>query len=235
MSLRPWAALHMNRSRTFIDLLVAGAAAAALMARQLPALAGPPYISDDPETTDYQHYEIYAYTIGTTTRDGSAGEAGIDFNYGGGPNLQLTAVIPLGYESPAGTSGAMGLGNVELAAKYRFLHQDDFGVDVSLFPRMFLPSGTPYAGTRYTSFFLPVWIEKDWGKWSTFGGGGCELNRGGDSRNFCQLGWVLARQVLPDLQIGAEIAHQTANTKEWRRDRRAWGRASSTTSMSTTI
>jgi hypothetical protein len=178
-----------------------------------PAFAGPPYISDDPETTDYQHFEIYTYTIGTTTHDGSAREAGIDFNYGAGPNLQLTAVVPLGYESPADAPGSTGLGNIELAVKYRFLRQDDVGFDVSLFPRVFLPSGTPYAGTRYTSLFLPVWVEKDWGKWSTFGGGGCELNRGGDSRNFCQMGWVLARQVLPDLQIGLEIAHQTADTK----------------------
>jgi hypothetical protein len=29
------------------------------------ALAGPPYISDDPEPTDYQHFEIYTYSLGT--------------------------------------------------------------------------------------------------------------------------------------------------------------------------
>jgi hypothetical protein len=82
-----------------------------------------------------------------------------------------------------------------------------------VFPRVFLPSGTPYAGTRHASLFLPLWIERDWGKWSTFGGGGCELNRNGDSRDFCQIGWVLARQVTPDLQLGTEIVHQTADTK----------------------
>jgi hypothetical protein len=32
------------------------------------ALAGPPYVSDDPEPTDYQHFEIYTFNYGTTAR-----------------------------------------------------------------------------------------------------------------------------------------------------------------------
>ena len=57
-------------------------------------MAGPPYLTDDPEPTDYQHFEIYTFTEGTATRDGTSGEGGIDFNYGGAPNLQLTATVP---------------------------------------------------------------------------------------------------------------------------------------------
>lgn len=189
-------------------------AAAYVVLGSAPAGAGPPYISDDPEPTDYQHYEIYSYTDGTKVRSGVAGEAGIDFNYGAAPDLQLTAVVPLGYESSANAPTTTSLGNVQFAVKYSFMHQDGFGFDVSVFPRVFLPSGTPYAGTRHASLFLPVWIEKDWGKWSTFGGGGCEMNRDGESRNFCQVGWVLARQILPDSQLGAELVHQTPGTKD---------------------
>ena len=63
----------------------------------IPATAGPPYLTDDPEPTDYPHFEIYTFTNGTATRDGTSGEGGIDFNYGGAPNLQLTATIPAGY------------------------------------------------------------------------------------------------------------------------------------------
>ncbi len=59
-------------------------------------MAGPPYLTDDPEPTDYQHFEIYTFSNGTATRDGSSGEGGIDFNYGGAPNLQLTATVPAG-------------------------------------------------------------------------------------------------------------------------------------------
>lgn len=177
------------------------------------AMAGPPYVSDDPQPTDYQHYEIYLFTNGVNAPDRTTGASGIDFNYGAMPDLQLTAVAPIAYEIPTAGSTAAGLGNVELAAKYRFLHQSQIGWDVAVFPRVFLPSASVRVGERHASFFLPLWLEKDWEKWSTFGGGGCELHRGGGSQDFCQAGWVLTRQVFPNLQLGAEIVHQTADTK----------------------
>ena len=185
---------------------------AVLAAMSRPAAAGPPYVSDDPEPTDYQHYEIYVFTNGMNGRDGTSGASGIDFNYGAAPDLQLTATVPIAYQSPTEGSAAAGLGNTELAAKYRFLHQSEIGWDIAIFPRVFLPSGSSVVGDRHASFLLPLWLEKDGDNWSTFGGGGCEINRGGGAKNFCQAGWVLARQIRPELQLGAEIVHQTADT-----------------------
>jgi hypothetical protein len=92
-------------------------------------------VSDDPEPTDY---EIYTFNSGTAVRGDCAGASGIDFNYGAAPDLQLTANVLMGFDSPASGESAFGLSNVELAAKYRFLHQDSFGLDVSVFPRVFL-------------------------------------------------------------------------------------------------
>ena len=177
------------------------------------AWAGPPFVSDDPEPTDYQHYEIYLFTGGTNARDGTDGAAGLDFNYGATPNLQLTAVFPIEFESASGASTVAGLGNIELAAKYRFVHQADGGWDVAIFPRVFLPSGSAKLGDRHLSLLIPLWAGKDWGDWSTFGGGGCVLNNGGESQNFCLAGWALTRRMLPNLRLGAEVVHQTADTK----------------------
>jgi hypothetical protein len=176
------------------------------------ALAGPPYMTDDPEPTDYRHFEIYTFTDGIAAQDGTNGEAGIDFNYGAAPNLQLTATVPEEYDFPSVGAAAGGLGNVELAAKYRFLTQQNFGLDVAVFPRIFLPSASPNVGDQHASYLLPIWLEKDWGPWSAFGGGGCELNRGGDSQNFCEAGLVVTNQIKSDLQVGLEIFHQTADT-----------------------
>lgn len=189
---------------------------ACLVALALPsaaAMAGPPYVSDDPEPTDYQRYEIYLFTNGTKARDGLSGAAGIDFNYGARPDLQLTAVLPLAYASPAGAGTTAGLGNIELAAKYRFLHQEQIGLDVAVFPRVFLPSIAPRVGANHPSLLLPLWLERDWAGWSTFGGGGCEINRGQGAKDFCLAGWALVRQVLPNLRIGAEIVHQTPDAR----------------------
>jgi len=177
------------------------------------AAAGPPFQADDPEPTDYEHFEIYAFANGAVARDRTDGESGIDFNYGATPDLQLTAVLPLGFSSPEIGPGAVSLGRVELASKFRVAHQQDLGIDVAFLPRVFLPAASPEVGERHVSLLLPIWIEKDWGKWSVFGGGGCVLNRSTDTQSFCLTGWTVTRQVLPNLLLGAEIFHQTADTK----------------------
>jgi hypothetical protein len=188
-----------------------GSCLLALTVLSIEAVAGPPYITDDPEPTDFQHYENYLFATGTNTRDGTSGSAGLDLNYGGAPDLQLSAVAPMAFqESPSGASAA-GLGNIELAAKYRFVHQ--VGWDIAVFPRVFLPSGSARVGPRHGAFFLPLWLEHNWDDWTTFGGGGCELNRGGGSKDFCFAGWALTRQVLADLQLGVEVVHQTPDIK----------------------
>jgi hypothetical protein len=177
-----------------------------------PAFAGPPYVSDDPEPTDYKHFEIYTFNNGITTRSGTTGESGIDFNYGAAPDLQLTATLPGGFNRPSGGGTTLGPGNVELAVKYRFLHQDGFGLDVSVFPRVFLSSGSNITGDNRASLLLPIWIQKDWnGGWSAFGGGGCTVSEF-RAVDFCQVGGVLNYQLLPKLQIGAELFHQTADS-----------------------
>src|SRR3984957_20187190 len=72
-------------------------------------IPGPPHVPDDTEPTDYQHFEIYTFNLGTAARGGTNGESGIDFNYGAAPNLQLTAVVPAGFNQPYGEGVAVGM------------------------------------------------------------------------------------------------------------------------------
>ena len=179
------------------------------------AVAGPPYISDDPEPTDSGHYEIYFFGSGAGSAQGVDIARGIDFNYGPAQDIQLTATVPVEQQRASDGGGASwGLSNIELAVKYRFLHQADGGWDVAVFPRLFLPSASKGVGTQHASLLIPVWVEKDWENgWSTFGGGGCEWNRGNDSKNFCLAGWTVTRQVLRSVQLGVEVVHQTADSR----------------------
>lgn len=178
-----------------------------------PAHAGPPYVSDDPQPTERGHYEVYFFTSGTTMPGAWEGAGGIDFNYGAAPHLQLTAVLPVAWSSSNTSGSVAGLGNIELAAKYKFIDQGSVGVDAAVFPRVFLPAGSARLGERHVSLLIPVWIQRSSGSWTTFGGGGCVINRGGESRNFCQVGWAVVRQFTPELQIGAELYHQGAPLK----------------------
>jgi hypothetical protein len=75
---------------------------------------------------------------------------------------------------------------------------------------VFLPSPSKTVGNDTTSLLLPVWVQKDWsGGWSAFGGGGCVIS-GRSSQNFCEAGGVVTHQLLPKLQLGVELFHQTA-------------------------
>ena len=194
-----------------VKTIILGAICAALAAS--PALAGPPFLTDDPQPTDEGHWEIYNFIDGARDPGGLGGEAGLDLNYGGAKDLQLTAVLPLAYDNPNGfsTKGLRtGTGVVELAAKYKFVHADDKGwaPDVSLFPRFFVPTDSRY-GTGHVSLLLPVWAEKDFGPWQVFGGGGYQINPGPDQKNFWQGGIVVNRTVSKRLQLGVEAFGQT--------------------------
>lgn len=193
--------------RRFIATVVAGLGAGAV------AFAGPPFVTDDPEPTDEGHYEVYAFAQGSGARDGTSASFGIDFNYGAASDWQLTAVVPIELDSPVSGPDVAGIGNIELAAKYKFLHQEDVGWDVAVFPRVFLPSASAQVGDKQFSLLLPLWAGRDWGNWSTFGGGGCVLHRGGDAQDYCLAGWALTRRLLPNLTVGAEAVYQGADSK----------------------
>jgi hypothetical protein len=181
------------------------------------AWAGPPYLSDDPQPTDLGHWEIYNFAAGSGAPGSLAGEAGLDLNYGAAKDLQLTAVLPLGFESPSefALSGLRaGPDDVELAAKYRFLHQSDgsWMPDVAFFPRLFTPTADRRFGTGMLGLLVPIWSQKDFGPWSIFGGGGYQINPGADQRNFWQGGVAISRSLGERLSLGAEVYAQTRAT-----------------------
>jgi hypothetical protein len=61
-----------------------------------PSIAGPPYVTDDPEPTDTGHWENYLFTEITHVAGQSARpEPGIEINYGAFKDTQLTWSFPL--------------------------------------------------------------------------------------------------------------------------------------------
>src|ERR687883_506482 len=81
-----------------------------------PALAGPPFRTDDPETVDYQHFEIIPSLQGTKAAGGwAAALPAVEANYGALPNLQPNVAISQGFVAPAGGRTGAALGNLELA------------------------------------------------------------------------------------------------------------------------
>lgn len=177
------------------------------------AWAGPPFITDDPEPVPLRHWEVYLASQTAHNADGWSGTAPhVEVNYGALPNLQLHLIAPLAFVAPAKGNSHVGLGDVELGAKYRFLDETGWLPQLGTFPLVELPTGDANRdlGAGQTQVFLPLWLQKSAGKWLTYGGGGYWINPGTDNRNWWLLGWLLQYQVRADLALGAEILHETA-------------------------
>jgi hypothetical protein len=171
--------------------------------------AGPPFITDDPEPVELRHWEFYA----ASSYNHSAGETigtapHIEINYGAVPETQLHIIVPAAYSVPAGKPSHYGPGDVELGVKYRFLSETSVRPQAGLFPLVELPAGDSAAGlgSGHTSAFVPVWIQKSFGPWTSYAGGGYWFNKtsAGDT-NYWQAGWQVQRDLSKALTVGAEI------------------------------
>src|SRR5439155_13062442 len=107
-----------------------------------PAQAGPPLITDDPVPTSWRHWEIVApLTLDSDAGNNVAGVPGLDVNYGGGKNLQLTFGTELTWEAPFESGARLRPGGVELAAKVRFatFGRENRQTQLAIFPRFIVP------------------------------------------------------------------------------------------------
>jgi hypothetical protein len=180
------------------------------------ALAGPPFLTDDPEPVEYRHWEAYLFTTGMTSSGGYSMEGpAVEFNYGVWPDTQLHLVVPMASVEGPGMPAASGLGDIELGVKYRFVHENDTRPQIGAFPMAELPSGDASRGlgNGRTWFRLPVWVQKSWGPWTTYGGAGAVLNSAPGQRDYSFGGWLVQYSFNKHLTLGGEIFAQGPDTE----------------------
>jgi hypothetical protein len=180
-----------------------------------PAAAGPPFRTDDPEPVDFGHFEIYLFSLGTRNRNGSDGILpGLEVNYGAAPNLQISAVIPQEYGAEREAPTRFGRGDLEFSAKYRFIVPDEGSwlPEAAVDPAVVAPVGNQKLGfsSGHAQIFLPLWLQKDFGPWTAYGGGGYWINPGVGNRNYGFVGAALWRKTTDRLHLGIEIFHQSS-------------------------
>jgi hypothetical protein len=175
-------------------------------------LAGPPFVTDDPEPVDYQHWEFYvASQDSKVAGDWSGTGPHLELNYGVFPDVQLHLIAPLAYDAPPDGNSHYGYGDTEIGVKYRFLQETNYLPQIGIFPLLELPTGSKSdnLGNGHWVGFLPLWVQKSWGSWTAYGGGGYGINDLSGSKNWEFVGGVLQKQVLPNLALGAEVYYQT--------------------------
>ncbi len=173
--------------------------------------AGPPFLTDDPEPVDLNHWEFYVFGQGDQAPGYNAitGPA-IEMNYGILPSTQLHLIAPIAHFSSSGSGWASGYGDTELGVKYRLLAETDSLPQLGIFPLAELATGNGRngLGNGKTWYRLPIWIQKSWGPWTSYGGGGVALNSAPGQRNAGFAGWLLQRDLGKYLTLGTEAYWQ---------------------------
>jgi len=182
----------------------------------IPAIvyAGPPYDTDDPETVAFEHWEFYCSSIGSAGGGTSMGTAPhIEVNYGVAPNIQLHAIAPLSFHSAKDGETNYGYGTTEFGVKYRLVNKDSGNFQIGIFPLVELPTGNvkENLGSASTQVYLPLWIQKTIGEWTTYGGGGYWINPGSGNKNYEFVGWQEQYQFIKSVSVGSEVYYVTAN------------------------
>jgi hypothetical protein len=175
--------------------------------------AGPPYLTDDPEPVEYQNWEFYVASEDFhTTGDWTGTLPHLELNYGVISNVQLHVIAPLSFNAPAVGAAHYGPGTLELGVKFRFIQETNFLPQVGIFPLLEVPLGSESdgLGTGHLQALLPLWLQKSFGEWTIYGGGGYGINGGAGNEDWGFGGVVLQRQVTKNVAIGGEIYHQTA-------------------------
>jgi len=205
---------YARRTRRMVPFLFCLLAAALVVA---PAWAGPPFRTDDPEPVDLHHLELYLTWTGTSASDERAGALPlVEFNYGILPDTQFHVVAPLAYDRPAGGGATRrGMGDTELGVKVRFVHETARLPQIGIFPLVEIPTGDDRRGlgAGHTQVYLPLWLQKSWGPWTTYGGAGWWRNPGTGARDWGFFGWLLQRDLGEHLTLGGELFHSTPSAR----------------------
>jgi hypothetical protein len=199
-----------KRGGRFLVLL----AAFGLLVLPESLLSGPPFFTDDSMPIPRGSWEFYLASQSARAGGAWSGTAPhFEANYGGGTDLMLHVLVPMGFARASGGPFQYGLGDVELGFIYRLVKEKSGRPELGFFPHVELPSGSEARGlgSGRTRFFLPVWLSKHWGPWTTYGGGGLWVNPGPGNRNYWSSGWVVTRRISKTLEAGAEVFHNSAS------------------------
>jgi len=183
------------------------------------AFGGPPFLTDDPEPVPFKHMEVYLFsTVDATHKDFNAVGPAFECNVGALPNLQLHLVVPFVYSSPKSGPNVYGLEDMELGFKYRFVQETDHQPQIAIFPMLEIPTGDVGRGLGNGQAWgkLPLWLQKSWGPWTTYGGGGYAINHASGSRDYFFGGWLLQRDLSERLTLGGEVFGQEKSSSDTR-------------------
>jgi len=175
--------------------------------------AGAPFFTDDPEPTELKHFEFYFSSSHAFEKNETAGNLfNFEVNYGLIPNMQIHLLLPINYSTATHEPFKIGYANTEIGVKYRFIQETENCPQLATYPALSIPTVKNETFSDGTvKFYLPLWAQKSWGKFTTYGGGGYWFNPGSGNKNFFFSGWEAQYDLSERLMLGGEIYYQSAD------------------------
>ncbi|MDE3062763.1 MAG: hypothetical protein KGJ51_06845, partial [Acidobacteriota bacterium] len=139
-----------------------------------------------------------------------------EFNWGAAPRVQVHAILPWGVVAPsnnaiyapAGTGpSAFGLTDAELGVKLALIKESKYVPQVGTFTMFELPTGNydKGLGVGKVWYRMPLWLQKNFGKWLVDGGAGETVVPQKDYHDFPYGGFLVKRELSERLELGAEV------------------------------
>lgn len=173
--------------------------------------AGPPFFTDDPQPVDFKHWEFYISSLNTLHPEIWSGTSPhIEVNYGLIPDLQVHLLLPMNYNYIPHHGADFGYGNTEFGVKYCFIHETKNSPQVGIFPILEIPTirNSEFTNGK-TQIFIPVWVQKSWGKLTTYGGVGYCINPGTNNKNWIFTGGEIQYEFSPGFMLGGELYYHS--------------------------
>ena len=84
---------------------------------------------------------------------------------------------------------------------------------MGIFPLIEIPTGNEddQLGSGNVQVYIPAWVQKSWGKLTSYGGGGYWYNPGAGEKNFIFTGWEAQYDFSEVVTFGGELFYQTAD------------------------
>jgi hypothetical protein len=180
------------------------------------SFGGPPFNTDDPEPVNFKHWEYYVSSLNNNQHSIWSGTSPhFEINYGLIPNVQVHLLLPMNYYSSRHQGSGFGYADTEFGIKYRFVQETENSPQIGTFPIIEIPTikNSEFSDGK-TKIYLPVWMQKSWGKLTTYGGAGYWINPGAGNKNWIFSGWEIQYDFSKTLTLGGEIYYHSASTKD---------------------
>ena len=169
------------------------------------------YLTDTPQTMDYEQVEADVYTdVTKIKKDYALRTPAFEANVGVMTDFQVRINIPVVLSIVPHKKTTYGYGDIDIGFKYRFIHETETIPQVAFYPKFNLPSGFAERrlGNKRSFERLPLWIQKTWKPWILSGGGGYAIDHNPQKFNYI-FGGVLLRYIFnPELTLGGELFAQ---------------------------